>query len=98
MSKEKVVEDLEKALSSCTGMSYTEIYEILRNDPSLKINSPQTVRNICIKALNKLRARIDNEKKDYLLEALLSLNNEANHFSIGYSSNEFENNQKRILY
>lgn len=98
MEKGKEVEESEKGLSACTGMSYTEIYEILRNDPDLKINSPQTVRNICIKALNKLRARIDNEKKDYLLEALLSLSNEGNQFSIGYNSKDYEINQKRILY
>lgn len=86
----------DRAPSGCSGMSYTEIYEQLRDTPGLKINSPQTVRNICIKALNKLRARIDDEQRSYLLEALFTLNDDGTNFSISFK--EFENNQKRILY
>ncbi len=55
-------------------VSYTQIYRELKDThPNLKINSPQTARNIYIKAIKKIRRYLREKNKESEIVEYLTL-------------------------
>lgn len=63
--------------------TYTEIYYILKDSPNpkIRINSPQTARNVCENALKKIRKIVSGTKKEYLLDLLNDLTSEQTEYA-----------------
>lgn len=57
-------------------MSYTEIYLTMKDDPDpkLKIKSPQTARNVCERALKKMKCLLAMQGKQDIVEFLSYIN------------------------
>lgn len=57
-------------------MSYTEIYLAMKDDPNpeMKIKSPQTARNVCERALKKMKCLLAIQGKQDIVEFLSCIN------------------------